>query len=183
MCGRAAVGTIGAMTTGVPIPLSDAARRYPWAVRPLTAAHAALLRGTRGLFAARWFGAPALVLETRGRRTGSVRRAALVYLPDGDDYVVVASNAGAERPPAWYLNLRAAGESFVYVRGARLRVKPTVVDGARRESLWRRFAAVAPVEHYQRQAARALHVVALTARPQPAPQASRSLAWAISWAG
>jgi F420H(2)-dependent quinone reductase len=155
--------------TGVPIGISELARRYPVLARRLTAAHAALLRSTRGYFAARWFGAPVVLLETVGRRTGERRRTALVYLPDGDDLVVVASNAGAERAPAWWLNLQAAGEGVAVVGGRRRPVTASVVEDARRERLWRRFAAVSPVEHYQRRTTRRLPIVALT----PAPAAAR----------
>jgi F420H(2)-dependent quinone reductase len=158
---------------GVPLALSDLARRHPRAARRLTAAHAALIRGTRGSVAARWFGAPVLVLQTVGRRTGSQRRTALVYLPDGDDLVVVASNAGAERPPGWWLNLEAAGEGLAIVGGDRRPVGPGVLEGARRDRLWQHFAAVSPVEHYQRQTARRLPVVALTPLPARAPSSSR----------
>ena len=48
-----------------------------------------------------------LLLTTRGRRSGTLRRTALVYAKDGDRYVLAASNAGADRHPAWYLNLVA----------------------------------------------------------------------------
>lgn len=149
-------------TAGVPTALSDFARRHPRAARRLTAAHAAVIRGSGGYLAARWFGTPIVLLQTVGRRTGRPRSTPLVYLPDGEDLVVVASNAGAERPPAWWLNLQAAGEG-VAIRGSDRRpVTATVVEDARRERLWRRFAAVSPVERYQRQTTRRLPVVALT---------------------
>jgi F420H(2)-dependent quinone reductase len=80
---------------GVPVALSDFARRHPGAARRLTAAHAAVVRGSRGYLAVRWFGSPVLLLETIGRRTGRARSTALVYLPDGEDLVVVAANAGS----------------------------------------------------------------------------------------
>uniref|UniRef100_A0AAU2JV76 Nitroreductase family deazaflavin-dependent oxidoreductase n=1 Tax=Streptomyces sp. NBC_00049 TaxID=2903617 RepID=A0AAU2JV76_9ACTN len=48
-----------------------------------------------------------LLLTTRGRRSGILRRTALAYVRDGDAYVLTASNAGADRHPAWYLNLTA----------------------------------------------------------------------------
>ena len=98
---------------------------------------------------------------TLGRCSGMRRSAALVYLPDGDDLVVVPANAGAARPPAWWLNLRAAGEGIVHVAGERRRVKPVETRGAERERLWRRFAALTPVAHYERAAGRELPVVVL----------------------
>ncbi|MCJ0873431.1 nitroreductase/quinone reductase family protein [Streptomyces sp. AP-93] len=48
-----------------------------------------------------------LLLTTRGRRSGVLRRTALAYVPYGDSYVLTASNAGAGHHPAWYLNLSA----------------------------------------------------------------------------
>ena len=54
----------------------------------------------------RW-GVTNLLLTTRGRRTGRLRRTALIYARDGSRYVVVASGAGEDHHPAWYLNLRA----------------------------------------------------------------------------
>jgi deazaflavin-dependent oxidoreductase (nitroreductase family) len=158
---------------GVPVGLSDLARRHPRAARRLTATHAALLRITRGYLVARWFGMPILLLETVGRRTERRRITPLVYLPDGDDLVVVASNAGVERPPAWWLKLEAAVEGVAIVGGARRPVTAPVVEGARRDRLWRRFAAVAPVERYQRQAWRRLPVVVLT----PVPARVRHPSW------
>jgi deazaflavin-dependent oxidoreductase (nitroreductase family) len=162
-------------TAGAPIGLSDLARRHPNLARRLTAGHAALLRLTRGYVAARWFGAPVVLLQTVGRRTGELRSTALVYLPDGDDLVVVASNGGAERPPAWWLNLQAAGEGLAIVGGRRRPVTANVVEDGRRDRLWRRFAAVSPVEHYQRRTTRRLPLVALTPTPVPARQPVRQV--------
>ena len=48
-----------------------------------------------------------LLLTTLGRKTGKLRRTALVYARDGRDYVVIASNGGATSDPQWYRNLVA----------------------------------------------------------------------------
>ena len=146
--------------TGAPITLSRIARRTPRATLRLAAFHATLLRHSRGR-ADRWFGSRLLLLETVGRASGLPRRAAVVYLPDGDDLVVVPANAGAVRPPSWWLNLRAAGEATVLLGRERRRVRPHVASGADRERLWRRFAAATPVNHYERRAGRELPVVVL----------------------
>ncbi len=52
-------------------------------------------------------GVPSLLLRTTGRRSGATRTNGLVYARDGDDYLVVPSNGGADRAPAWLHNLRA----------------------------------------------------------------------------
>lgn len=147
--------------SGVPVALGDLSLAAPGFTLRLTGVHGAFLRRTRGRLLGRWFGLCTLVLETAGRRTGKPRHAPLAYLRDGDDLVVVASNAGADRPPGWWLNLLAAGHGTVHVAGERRRVRPVEVHGAERDRLWRRFADVAPVDHYERRAARRLPVVRL----------------------
>jgi F420H(2)-dependent quinone reductase len=146
---------------GAPTVLGDVARRLPGLTRRLAAAHGALVRRTRGRLFGSWFGAPILVLETRGRRTGRPRTTPLVYLPHGGGFAVVPANAGADRPPAWWLNLQAAGEGHVLLGGRRQRITPSIAEAGEHEPLWQRLAAVAPVDHYQRRSRRALPVVIL----------------------
>src|SRR5947209_2411900 len=64
-----------------------------------------------------WRGAPTLVLTTTGRRSGKPRRTMLIFGRDGDRYVVVASKGGAEKHPAWYLNIQEQPEVQVQVKG------------------------------------------------------------------
>jgi len=94
--------------SGAPLTPGHIARRTPGTTRRLTSVHATVLRRSHGRLADRWFGSRLLVLETVGRRSGLPRSAALVYLPDGDDLVVVPANAGSARSPSRWLNLRAA---------------------------------------------------------------------------
>ena len=70
--------------------------------------HQLVYEGTRGLIGHRiLMGMPALMLRTTGRRSGLTRTNALVYGKDGDRLMVVASNGGYRKPPAWLLNLQA----------------------------------------------------------------------------
>jgi deazaflavin-dependent oxidoreductase (nitroreductase family) len=69
--------------------------------------HEALYERTDGRVGHRMIGVPTLLLRTTGRRSGATRTNGLVYARDGDDYLVVASNGGADRAPAWLHNLRA----------------------------------------------------------------------------
>lgn len=85
-----------------------------------------------------------LLLTTRGRRSGLLRRTALAYVRDGDAYVLTASNAGADRHPAWYLNLLATPEVTLQVGAATLpaTARPaTAVESAR---LWPAVVAAMP---------------------------------------
>ena len=78
----------------------------PAAIRAMGRSHRAIYRLTRGRLFGRVAGMPVLLLTTTGRRTGRPRTTPLTYFESGSDLVVVASNGGEDRPPAWWLNLR-----------------------------------------------------------------------------
>ncbi len=62
-------------------------------------------------------------------------------MPDGDDFVVIASNFGQERPPAWWLNLESTPDCVVQIRGLRIAVRARELSGEeRRETLGRAIA-------------------------------------------
>lgn len=110
-----------------------------------------LLRFTRGRVGL-GLAVPTVALETRGARTGSVRRNAVIYLHDGDRVIIAASNAGRPTHPAWYHNLRANPE-------VRLADKPfhaeTVTEAEARDRLWLLADRVfPPYANYRRRAAR-----------------------------
>ena len=69
--------------------------------------HAALYIHSDGRVGRRMIGVPTLLLRTTGRRSGLPRTVALVYAEDDNRYVMVASNHGWDRPPAWFVNLQA----------------------------------------------------------------------------
>ena len=75
-------------------------------------------------------------METVGRRSGQTRATPLVYVGSDQGYLVTPANAGAERTPAWWLNLKAAGEGVAVVRGRRERIRPRVLEGAEAEQAW-----------------------------------------------
>jgi deazaflavin-dependent oxidoreductase (nitroreductase family) len=82
-----------------------------------------------------------LVLETRGRRSGLVRSVVLLFMPDGGSYIVIASNYGGERPPAWWANLSADPEAVVHVSGRSIPVRARVLAGAERDAMLVRAVA------------------------------------------
>jgi deazaflavin-dependent oxidoreductase (nitroreductase family) len=59
-------------------------------------------------------------------------------MPDGDDYVVIASNFGGEHPPAWWMNLSAEPRAVVYVSGRTIPVRARALAGEEREDMLRR---------------------------------------------
>jgi F420H(2)-dependent quinone reductase len=76
--------------------------------------------------------------------------------------VVLAANAGNDRTPAWWHNLRSAGEGEVVIGRERRRVRPRIVTGPERERLWRSFVDMYPqAEIYTRFTERPLPLIAL----------------------
>jgi F420H(2)-dependent quinone reductase len=84
-------------------------------------------------------GKPVLLLTTTGRRSGEPRSTVVLYIADGDNIIVIGSNAGNERPPAWTLNLLAHPDAEVQVRSKRRRVRARVAEGDERAQLWSRM--------------------------------------------
>ena len=84
-----------------------------------------------------WLGGlPVLLLRTVGRKSGQERTAALVYLKDGKSFVVVASNGGNDRPPAWLLNVQKTAQVGVQIGRERMRMRAKMADPQERERLW-----------------------------------------------
>jgi deazaflavin-dependent oxidoreductase (nitroreductase family) len=109
-------------------------QRRAW--NELTRAHIATYRLSRGRIGGSVRGAPILLLNHIGRKTGEWRTSPLVYLPDGDDMVVVASRGGSRHHPAWFLNLRDMKETTVEVGGRTEPVSVRVADPEERKRLW-----------------------------------------------
>jgi deazaflavin-dependent oxidoreductase (nitroreductase family) len=108
---------------------------------------------------------PTALLETRGAKSGAVRRNAVIYFHDQDQITIVASKAGAAKHPAWFHNLVAHPD----VTFAGIPMRATVVsDEAECQRLWTLADRVfAPYATYRREAARAnrtIPVVQLVAR-------------------
>ena len=97
-----------------------------------------IYRATRGKFMNKVGTAPVMLLTTTGRKSGEERVAPVLYLEDGRRLVVVGSNAGNARTPAWALNLRANPEARAQVGGRRWAVRARVAEGEERADLWRR---------------------------------------------
>jgi deazaflavin-dependent oxidoreductase (nitroreductase family) len=107
-----------------------------------------------------WRGCPTLLLTTRGRKTGQLRRTALIYGRDGENYVLVASNGGAPAHPLWYLNLTANPEVALQVGAEKLAGRARVATPEEKPRLWQVMTKVYPTyDAYQAKAGRDIPVV------------------------
>ena len=135
-------------------------------------AHKAVYLGSNGRLGSRLAWIPMLLLSTRGRKTGLVRTMPLAYLPDPEDegtLVVVASNGGSERPPAWWLNLQASGFATVQVGRESYWVRGEIAPADRRTALWADLRrAIPPYRAYER-IEREIPIVLLRRMPAEAP--------------
>src|SRR3984893_10517677 len=90
--------------------------------------HQKLYVRSNGRVGHRMIGVPTLLLRTTGRRSGATRTNSLVYARDDDDYLLVASNGGADRPPAWLHNLHANAEVEIQIARERRKGTAKVVE-------------------------------------------------------
>lgn len=155
------------------------ARRHPmvrWLIgtRPLSWLAAlslhhldgAILRLSRG----RWplsgvlTGLPVATLFTTGARSGQQRQTPVLALPDGTTVVVIASNFGQRRHPAWYHNLRAQPRVTLLIGGRAGRFVAREATEAERGRYWRLADAIFPgyAIYRRRVATRRIPIVVLT---------------------
>src|SRR5881394_3472338 len=107
-------------------------------VGPMLTVHQWLYEVSDGRIGATLGGRSMLLLRTVGRRSGQPRTAALLYVRDGDAYVVIASKGGAPKHPGWFHNLAAQPDVEIQVGRERIPVRARVAAGAERSRLWAR---------------------------------------------
>ena len=103
-----------------------------------------------------------LLLTTTGRKSGQPRSTGLLYMRDGDDLVVVASNLASERAPAWWLNLQADPSAEVRIKRERRQVRAREATPEERERLWSQLVDIySDFAEYERRMDRHIPVVLL----------------------
>lgn len=130
-------------------------------IRIISLVHGVLYRATDGFIGAS-IGAPMLLLTTVGRKSGRTRTTPLLYLEKGSNWVIVGSNAGDDRHPAWWLNLQANPVATIQIRGARMRVRARKASGQEKSDLWPRFVNLhSGYQTYQQRTKRDIPLVIL----------------------
>lgn len=128
--------------------------------------HELCYRASGGRLGANLMGRPMLLLITKGRKTGRNRTAPLQYMPDGDGFVVIASNAGSASDPAWYLNLKASPDVEVQAGRSRFPMQAETATGEERQRIWNAAVGFYPgYAKYEEEVERTIPVVVLRRHP------------------
>jgi deazaflavin-dependent oxidoreductase (nitroreductase family) len=124
-----------------------------------------LYRRSGGRIGGSMRGAPVLLVTTTGRRSGQPWTNPLIYQPDGDGWVIIASNAGNAKHPGWWLNLRKNPQATIEIGRDSYPVTARETEGDERERLWQKMVGVYQgYEGYQKKTTRRLPVVHLDRR-------------------
>ena len=124
--------------------------------------HRGIYRATGGRVGARLAGLDMLLLTTTGRKSGEPRTQPLACFPEGEDWIVVASNNGQDKHPAWFLNLQAKPEARMQIGRIDRAVQAHVAEGEERDRLWPWLKERNPAyAGYERKTERRIPVVVL----------------------
>jgi deazaflavin-dependent oxidoreductase (nitroreductase family) len=133
--------------------------------RAFTNLHVLLYQLSGGAIGGRMGKSPVLLLTTTGRKTGKLRTTPLLYLADGDRFVVPASNGGSTKHPTWWLNLLSNKDAVIQVKRQKIRVRAQLASTEERQGLWERLVAMYPAyADYQKRTRREIPVVILLAQ-------------------
>jgi deazaflavin-dependent oxidoreductase (nitroreductase family) len=127
--------------------------------------HVRKYEATGGKIGHDWNDTQCLILHTKGRKTGEIRKMPLIYGRDGDTYVIVASKGGAPDNPGWYRNLVAHPDVDVQVWNEVIPVKARTATAAEKARVWPIMTKEWPAyDDYQSKTKRDIPVVLLTPR-------------------
>ena len=141
--------------------MSRAVRRGPL-LTFLWRAHRLWYRLSDGRLGAKFQGWDVLLLTTTGRKSGAPRSVTLNYFRDGDAFVVIGSNAGGDRDPLWWQNLKAHPDAEVRIGQKRVAVRARECHDTERQLLWARIVGRDPsYAEYERRTKRKIPIVAL----------------------
>ena len=122
-------------------------------------------RKNHGKVGGAFSGTPILLLHHVGAKTGKARVNPVMYLKDGDRYLVFASKGGAPKHPDWYHNLKAHPNVQIEVGDDKIDVKAEEVSGRERDHLYARQSSLMPqFADYQQKTTRVIPVISLTPR-------------------
>lgn len=124
--------------------------------------HVRRYRETDGAVGYIWNGVTALLLTTKGRKSGEDRTIAIIFTQVGDKYVLIASKGGAPAHPAWYLNLVDEPRVKLQIQGESFDAIARTAEGDERDAMWAEAVQQWPnYDIYQSRTERKIPVVVL----------------------
>jgi deazaflavin-dependent oxidoreductase (nitroreductase family) len=114
-------------------------RHFPYFTslkRVIPAVHLAVYRATNGRWSSKLAGQHMLLLTARGKRSGRKRTVPLLYVPDGDDMIVIASNWGGRGNPAWVANVLTDPTPRVQAGNRKMKVTARTATPEDRPRIW-----------------------------------------------
>ena len=109
-----------------------------------------------------------LLINHTGARTRKLRTNPVMYIKDGNRYLIFATKGGSDTNPDWYHNLKAHPDVMIEVGSETIEVHAEEIKGAERDRLYARQASLNPqFAEYQRKTKRIIPVIALTPKTRP----------------
>jgi deazaflavin-dependent oxidoreductase (nitroreductase family) len=112
-------------------------------IKTMSKVTVAIYRRTGGLLGSKWrvgsafpWGIPVLLLTTIGRKSGQPRVAPLLFIEQGDEVIIVASQGGLPKDPLWYKNLQANPDCEIQIKRRKMRMRARTASPDEREALW-----------------------------------------------
>ena len=136
--------------------------KIPEDMKAFNEAIIAEFRSNAGRLSGPMAGRSLILLTTTGARSGQPRATVLGYGRQEDSYVVIASNNGAPKPPAWYHNLLANPTATVELGPDKFEVRASTAGPAERDELAK---AMPYLESQQKLTSREIPLVLLTPSP------------------
>ncbi len=131
-------------------------------IRLFSLIHQVVYRLSGGRIGSQLVGAPVLLLTTKGNKSGNARTTPLLYLEEGANWIVAGSNAGDDRDPAWWLNLKVHPVATVQIGDTVKGVRAREASEEEKSFLWPRFVGMySDYETYRQRTRRKIPVVIL----------------------
>ena len=122
-------------------------------------------RKNHGKVGGNFEGAPLLLINHKGAKTGKARTNPVMYYKDGNRFIVFASKGGSPTNPDWYHNLVAHPDVTIEVGDGKIEVRASEIAGAERDKIYARQASLYPqFANYQKGTKRKIPVIAFTPR-------------------
>ena len=152
------------MTTTTVKPLSPMQQKLlKMVLKPVSYFNTWLYRTSGGKLGGTAAGAPVMLLTTTGRKSGQPRTAPLLYLEDGEDIVIVASQGGMSKDPLWFKNLEANPEAEIEIGKEKRKVRARRATDEEKATLWPKVTGLySGFDLYQARTERNIPVVILS---------------------